>query len=212
MAAHGLGAMRLPTTRIVLLSDTHLPALVRQLDELGPECAAWLRGADLILHGGDVTHPAVLDWLESFAPVLAAEGNNDDFRDPRVKPRQYVEVQGWRIGMAHSLAPETRPLPEIAAHRFHEPVEIMIGGHTHLERIRHADGYVLLNSGSPILPHHKETRLGTLAILDLTPDSLRAEIVVLGHTHGRPNPGRPHALSMTRDDLEALRLDGVLEP
>ena len=189
--------------RIGLITDTHLPALYRQLDELWPECAVFLTGVDLILHAGDVTAPTVLDWMERFAPVIAARGNNDDFSDPRLKPVQYIELEGWRIGMVHNLAPETRPLDELHRRHFDQPVEIMIGGHTHLERIRHGHGMVLINSGSPILPHHKETRLGTVGVLELTRETLRAEIVVLGQTEGRPNPGRPHLFETTSTWLAA---------
>jgi putative phosphoesterase len=185
--------------RLGLITDTHLPALIRQLDELGPECAGFLRTVDLILHAGDVTSPSVLDWLEQFAPVIVAQGNNDDFHDPRMKKAQYLDVEGWRIGMVHDLTPETRSLHSIAAHRFTDPIDIMIAGHTHLERIRHDHGHLLVNSGSPILPHHKETRLGTVGLLELEPDRVRAEITVLGHSHGRPNPGRTHAVDLTRE-------------
>jgi putative phosphoesterase len=191
--------------RLALITDTHLPALIRSLDELGPECAGLLRGVDLILHAGDVTAPSMLDWLEQFAPVLAARGNNDDFTDLRLRPRQYVEIDGWRIGMAHDLAPEMRPMRVLRDAHFSGPLEIMVSGHTHLERIRQGHGMVLVNSGSPILPHHKETRLGTAAILELTPETLHAEIVVLGQTAGRPNPGRSHVLDITRAQLLAHR-------
>ncbi len=184
--------------RIGLVTDTHLPALFRQLDGLGPECSEFLAGVDLILHGGDVTAPSVLDWLAQFAPVVAAQGNNDDFRDPRLRKVQYLELEGWRIGMAHDLTPETQPLPAIHYKRFDRPLDIMIGGHTHLERLRHEHGMLLVNSGSPILPHQKETRLGTAALLELTPESVRAEIIVLGETPGRPNPGRASLLDLQR--------------
>jgi putative phosphoesterase len=185
--------------RLGLITDTHLPALHRQLDELGPECAAFLRTVDLILHAGDVTAASVLDWLEQFAPVVAARGNNDDFTDHRLKQKQLLDVDGWRIGMVHDLTPETRPIHVIRDRHFGPDVQIMVGGHTHLERIRHDRECMLINSGSPILPHHKETRLGTVGLLELGPDAIRAEIVVLGETPGRPNPGRPHALELSRD-------------
>ena len=60
--------------RIGILSDTHLPNLIRHLDELGPEIATFLSTMDLILHSGDLTSPMVLDWLEPFAPVPLAFG------------------------------------------------------------------------------------------------------------------------------------------
>ena len=36
-----------------------------------------LRGADLILHAGDVCTVEVLDELSTYAPVYAVRGNND---------------------------------------------------------------------------------------------------------------------------------------
>jgi putative phosphoesterase len=190
--------------RIGLLSDTHLPRLVRTLDELGPSVAAFLSTVDLILHGGDVDTPGVLDWLEQFAPVLAATGNNDYFSDPRMQPRQFLEVAGWRIGMAHDLEPETRPLTVITERVFSRPVDILVGGDTHFEHLRRDGGQMLINSGSPILPHQYETRLGTVGLLEITPDAVHAEILSLGHTPGRVNPGLPSALDLHRDTSNGL--------
>ena len=62
--------------RIGLLSDTHLPGAIQGLDDLGPEPANFFSTVDLILHGGDLTSPKILDWLEQFAPVICATGNN----------------------------------------------------------------------------------------------------------------------------------------
>lgn len=184
--------------RIGVIGDTHLPALFRQLDGLGPECGDFLRTVDLILHAGDVTAASVLDWLEEFAPVLAAEGNNDEFCDPRLQPVQYIDVLGWRIGMAHDLTPEARPLVDIWRKHFDRPLDLMIAGHTHLERLREEDGLLLVNPGSPILPHHRETRLGTVALLEVELGCVRTEIVVLGETPARPNPGVAGSLVFSR--------------
>lgn len=187
--------------RIGLVTDTHLPSLIRSLDDLGPEAGAFFRTVDLILHGGDVTAPSVLDWLEGFAPVLVSQGNNDEFRDPRIRPVQLLEVQGWRIGMVHNLAPETRPVAMLRERHFGGAApEIMIAGHTHLERLEARDGTLIVNSGSPTLPHHKETRLGTLGLLEFDGDHVHAEVFLLGHTEGKRNPARPLRLTHRRPD------------
>jgi hypothetical protein len=55
---------------------------------------------------------------------------------------------------------------------------------------------VLLNSGSPTFPQHKDLRLGTVGLLELAPNRLHAEIVLLGQTPGRPNPGCPMSLQI----------------
>ena len=181
--------------RIGLLSDTHLPALIRTLDELGPEPARFFSDVDLILHGGDLTSPLVLDWLEQFAPVVCVTGNNDPLADPRTKDVQVLELEGWSIGMVHSLERKFRPISELQK-VFPAPVDIMVAGHTHQEHLEVCDGVLILNSGSITFPQHKELRLGTVVLLELEPGKLHAEIVVLGHTPGRPNPGTAMALDI----------------
>lgn len=182
--------------RIGLVSDTHLPSLMRHLDELGPEAAEFLSTVDLILHAGDVSSPLVLDWLEQFAPVVVAEGNHDSFTDRRVDKVQILDIEGWRIGMVHNLTPETRPVPVLIDTHFPTPVDIIISGHTHLERLDYRDNVVQINSGSPILPHHKSPRLGTVGLLELTRSRLYAEIILLGHSDGLMNPGTPIKLEI----------------
>jgi hypothetical protein len=175
--------------RIGLISDTHLPSLTRSMDELGPATADALRGVDLILHGGDVTAPMVVEWCAQFAPVLVTRGNNDIFHDPRMAEHQFVDVHGFRIGAAHELRPESRPISEILASSLDgERVDVLIGGDTHVERLEYREGVLLINSGSPILPHHLSTRLGSIGILEVTPGCVRAEIVALGPSPGLRNP------------------------
>ena len=181
--------------RIGILSDTHLPNLIWHLDELGPEPARFFATVDLILHGGDLTAPMVLDWLEQFAPVLCTTGNNDPIVDARCKEVEILDVHGWRLGMVHSLRRGFRPMPELQQ-LFPTPVDIMIAGDTHYEVLEYRDGVVVLNSGSPTFPHHKDLRLGTVGLLELAPGKLHAEIVLLGQTPGKLNPGRAMTLDM----------------
>lgn len=188
--------------RIGLIADTHLPSLVRSLDELGPQIADVLRSVDLILHAGDVTAPSVLEWCGQFAPLLVAEGNNDIFVDPRMEKKQMLDIEGWRIGMTHELRPESRPIADILRSSLDgERVDILIGGDTHVERLEFRDNVMLVNSGSPILPHHLSTRLGTLGILEISRTRVHAEIVVLGHSDGLRNPCQPLTLEVSADEL-----------
>ncbi|MXY46997.1 MAG: metallophosphoesterase family protein [Chloroflexi bacterium] len=183
--------------RIGLLTDTHLPNMIRDLDELGPEPTEFFSSVDLILHGGDLIYTRVLDWCEQFAPVLCATGNNDPYEDHRSKEVQTLEVEGWRIGMVHELG-EHRPMEKVRA-KFPTPMDIMIGGHTHQETLYEREGVVIMNTGSLTFPRHKELRLGGVGLLELTPGSLRAEVMPLGETTGRPNPCEALSLNITRE-------------
>lgn len=191
--------------RIGLIADTHLPSLTKTLDELGPEIADVLRTCELILHAGDVTTKAVLDWCEQFAPVLVAEGNNDIFKDPRMKEYHIFEVAGWRIGLAHELRPESRPIATLLLSALGgNQVDILIAGDTHVERLEYRDNVLLVNSGSPILPHHLSTRLGSLGILEVSEGRVRAEILALGPSEGLRNPITPqHVVIENGEVVEA---------
>ena len=181
--------------KIGLITDTHLPGRIRTLEELGPLPSEFLKSVDLILHGGDLTSPIVLDWCEQFAPVLCSTGNNDPIPDPRMKEIQTLEVDGWKLGMIHSLEGQFRPVEQLQK-MFPHPVDIMISGHTHLERLEYRDKTLMINSGSITFPHHKEIRLGTVGTLELSTDYVKAEIFPLGETKGSPNPGTRISLEM----------------
>ena len=199
--------------RIGLISDTHLPQLLHSLDELGPQPGESLSDVDLILHGGDITVPAVLDWCEQFAPVLAVRGNNDIFDDPRMGERQFIDVDGYRIGMSHELRPESRPIGEILTSSLDgEWVDVLIGGDTHVERLEYRDDVLLINPGSPSLPHHLSTRLGGMAVLEVQPYRLAVEILALGPSDGARNPTRPQHVVIDHGQVVEASLDGHAIP
>ena len=181
--------------RIGLIADTHLPSTIR---EPWPEVAEAFRDVDLILHAGDIVTSSVLDWLERIAPVLAALGNNDfDLDDPRVKPTHTLDAEGWRIGMLHDVT---------SGVQVDVPVDVLVSGHTHYERLALLDGVVYANSGSPTLPHHQSTRLGTVGLIEVDADRLTAIVVRLGDGPSKggavlPNPGVELRLEVSRRDL-----------
>ena len=178
---------------IGLITDTHLPGRVRTLDELGDLPGEFLSSVDLILHGGDLTSPMVLDWCEQFAPVICSTGNNDPIPDPRMKGVQVLDIEGWLIGMIHSLEGQFRPIKDLQT-LFPEPVQIMISGHTHQERLEYRNGVLLINSGSITFPQQKELRLGTVGTLEIYPGKAKVKIFPLGETPGSPNPGEKMSL------------------
>ena len=174
--------------RIGLLTDTHLPSTIR---DLWDEVRTAFTGVDLILHGGDIVTPRVLDWLQDIAPTLAARGNNDSgWDDPRVKDIHWFDLEGWRVAMIHDMEPESRPIEELKKYHLKgEHADIIITGHTHFELLDYRDGVLQINSGSPTHPHLWSTRLGTVGMLDLAPGKISAQILRLGEQPGLQNPG-----------------------
>jgi uncharacterized protein len=137
-------------TRVILISDSHLPRFGRVLP---PALEAELRLADRILHAGDLTAPFVLDLLEGFAPTDAIAGNNDppELQD-RLGTSRVVEVERVRIGLTHGHLGPGRTTPERAWRTFAQadpPVDAIAFGHSHQPLIERRDGVWLLNPGSP---------------------------------------------------------------
>lgn len=179
--------------RLGLISDTHLPAMGPMPEEIRRAFA----GVDLILHAGDIYNSECLDWLETIAPVTGVEVPPAPvIGDPRVMEKRIVEVEGYSIGLVHDfsirgideLRPgtlERRPLPpeqisEGVAGFFGQPVHAVVFGHSHWEVSEQHAGILFMNPGSPTLPHQTR-RLGTVGIMEVTPEGLQGEILTLSH-------------------------------
>ena len=65
------------TTRLLLISDTHIPGRARALPSALLRAAA---AADLIIHAGDWVAASVLDELTDHGEVLGVFGNNELLR------------------------------------------------------------------------------------------------------------------------------------
>lgn len=131
--------------RVMVLSDTHIPKAAPALPE---GLLACLKGADLILHAGDLVELSVLDILRSIAPTVAVSGNMDSPEAKSVLPEKRVlEVEGKLIGLTHGWgAPqgiESRVMTKFS------DVDVIVFGHTHSPLLESIDGVLLLNPGTP---------------------------------------------------------------
>ena len=149
-------------TLVVALSDTHAP---RRWKSCPPAVASWLRGADLILHAGDVCTAAVLDELAQYAPVMAVDGNNDgpDVAAWGAAETAALSVAGLRVAMIHDSGPAAGRLARMRA-RFPE-ADLVVFGHSHIPMDVAAAGFRIFNPGSPT--DRRRQPHGTLGVLDV---------------------------------------------
>ncbi|GAA3413865.1 metallophosphoesterase family protein [Streptosporangium vulgare] len=144
---------------VVVLSDTHAP---RRWKSCPPAVAEHLRGADLILHAGDVCVAGVLDELAAYAPVRVVKGNNDG---PDVVAPETLELDlgGLRVAMIHDSGTAQGRLARMRR-RFPE-ADLVVFGHSHIPLDHGDDGFRIFNPGSPTdrrrQPHGT---LGTLRV------------------------------------------------
>jgi putative phosphoesterase len=146
--------------RVVVLSDTHAP---RRWRSCPPLVAAQLRGADLILHAGDVCTAAVLTELAEYAPVTAVLGNNDgaDVAEWGAPQTAELDLDGLSVAMVHDSGAATGRLTRLRR-RF--PVsDLVVFGHSHIPLDESATGLRIFNPGSPT--DRRRQPHGTLGLL-----------------------------------------------
>lgn len=184
-------------TKIGLIADSHIP---EAMPELPGQVRDVFAQVDLILHAGDMHCLEVLDWLEQTAPVLAVRGNGDEGgggrpvvpEDARLHETQCLSRSGWNLGLVHDvLDPEEMPawpIERTVQHYFGQPTDIIICGHTHVERICRYDQVWVINPGSPTYPHNLAAQPGTVGMLTLEDDQC-ASVVIYDLKTLAPLPG-----------------------
>jgi putative phosphoesterase len=146
-----------------IISDTH--GLLR------PQALDALRGADLIIHAGDVGKGEILGPLRSLAPTFAIRGNVDTLGAAASLPAVAVVKAGPLLFyVLHDIA-ELGVDPPTAG------FAAVVCGHSHRPSIEMRDGVLYLNPGSAgprrfCLPV-------TLARVVIEGRQLRPEIVTL---------------------------------
>jgi putative phosphoesterase len=159
--------------RIILLSDTHIPKVGPFLPEGLME---GFKGADLILHAGDLIEISVLDELRSLAPTKAVIGNMDLPEVTAVLPdKVVVEVEGKLVGLIHGWGPP--PEIERRVRSSFSGVDVVVFGHTHKALVEEVDGVLLINPGTPNDRRFSE-RL-SYAVLTIEDEKIEPEIVWL---------------------------------
>jgi uncharacterized protein len=132
--------------KVVAISDTHAP---RRWRSCPPRVAELLRGADLILHAGDVCTADVLDELAAYAPVRVVLGNNDgpDVADWGAPDRLELDLDGLPVAMVHDSGPAAGRTRRMR--RWFPEAHLVVFGHSHIPLDETGDGIRIFNPGSP---------------------------------------------------------------
>jgi len=148
--------------RVAVLADTHAP---RRWKSCPPQVAAHLRGADLILHAGDVCTADVLDELAAYAPVRAVRGNNDgpDVAAWGAPETLEFDLDGLRVAMIHDSGPSAGR-PARLRRRF-PAADLVVFGHSHIPLDHAGNGQRIFNPGSPT--DRRRQPQGTLGLLEI---------------------------------------------
>jgi len=193
----------LPPHRVVaclgLIADTHLPTRWAELPAAVFEA---LRGADVVLHAGDIGALSVMDQLSALAPVVAVHGNDESEEAQRALPyQQLLALGGVRLLLCHSHLPDAGAerasrvgdawgpkLAQRAAQARRVGANVMVLGHLHIPFAVTYDGVWLVNPGAIASPNSLSRQIcQTVALLYLRDDG-RPFVVHVDLTR----PGEPH--------------------
>jgi putative phosphoesterase len=155
---------------IGLISDTH--GLLRE------EALRALRGAELIIHAGDVGKPEILEELRRLAPVVAVRGN--------------VDREDWALSLPARAVAEAGPVKIYVLHDVNDldlkpeatGFQIVVSGHSHKFGRSERSGVLYINPGSAG-PRRFQLPI-TIARLDLGAVPWRVEFVDLEKLGGAP--------------------------
>ena len=130
--------------RVVVLADTHAP---RRWRACPPRVAAHLRGADLILHAGDVCTASVLTELAEYAPVIAVLGNNDqpDVAAWGAAETAEFDLDGLSVAMVHDSGAAAGRM--VRMRRRFPAADLVVFGHSHIPLDESAPRAADLQSG-----------------------------------------------------------------
>jgi uncharacterized protein len=174
---------------IGVVSDTH--------GYFDPCLREVLTGVDVILHGGDVGSPEVLDELQRIAPVYAVRGNVDspastlplsltlNFAWLQVEITHILPVPQSELEEWADLAPRNGKPPrrsERLLRTFSESTGAIVFGHSHTPCLVNLGGILFFNPGSAGKKRFSLPR--TCGLLEVSPDYLRATIKPLERYNG----------------------------
>ena len=148
--------------KIGLISDTHI---TEKRGKLSIKILDSFETVDLILHAGDISSQKVLDTLNSIAPTIAVEGNNDGtYKTLDLNPTEIIETNNLKIVLNHG-----DKLPNENFNKHYEfakkhNADILITGHTHTPHFEKIGNILLINPGSPNKPIKSDKSIAILTI------------------------------------------------
>lgn len=132
--------------RIIVLSDTHVPRMARDIPKA---VYGEIRKADLVLHAGDFTEISFLEKLRKIKKTVGVYGNMDSGElSSTLKAKEVIEAGKFRIGLIHGWGAPEGLTDRIAEEFKDDNVDCIVFGHTHRPFNETIKKILLFNPGS----------------------------------------------------------------
>ena len=162
--------------KIGVIADTHIP---RRAKNIPKEVFRYFKGADLILHAGDLTDLSVLDELRVITDrVEVVLGNMDPSENQSVLPvKKLIDAEGVKIGMMHGWGSPLGLRRRVWNELKEDKPDVVIYAHSHQSENRVIDGVLFLNPGSPT--DKMFASVNSVAVLTIKDGKPEAEVIRL---------------------------------
>ncbi len=134
--------------KIAVISDSHIP---QREDEIPEKFWEKIENSDATVHAGDFTAIETYNAVEEYSnKFYAVKGNCDFFQEVELPQSETFSTKNYEIGVYHGTGIRPRghkPTLEKIASKDLE-VDILIHGHTHIQKVEKTDKALLINPGS----------------------------------------------------------------
>lgn len=134
--------------RIGVISDTHIPGKVSKIPA---EVLNAFRGADMIIHAGDLIVLDVLAELKKICPDVRVVSGNMDCIHVRNKfpEKELIKAGEVNIGVMHGFGPPDGLVGILEEAFKKDKPDLIIFGHSHSAFNEKKDNVIFFNPGSP---------------------------------------------------------------
>ena len=116
---------------VAIISDTH--GLLRT------EVIQHIKGVDAIVHAGDINTQAIVDKLQSYAPLYIVRGNNDKAWAEGLSHHLNFSIDNVRFYLVHNKKDVPADIHNI---------DVIVYGHSHKYSLERSGGILWLKPGS----------------------------------------------------------------
>ena len=132
--------------RIVVLSDTHVPRMARDIPKAVYDD---IKKSDLVLHAGDFVEMSFLEKLRKVKKTIAVFGNMDSKEiSSSLKSKEIIEAGKFRIGLIHGWGSPDGLADRILEEFKGDKVDCIVFGHSHRPMNEMIKKVLFFNPGS----------------------------------------------------------------
>ena len=159
-------------TRILVISDTHIPLSCPKLPE---QIIEELKRSCLCIHAGDFIDIEVANEISKHTELKAVRGNMDSEQIQKKFPNKLVITIGdVKIGLTHGGGPPFNIMEKIS-NTFSEKIDLYIFGHTHVACDEIHKGKIFFNPGSAT--DKVFAKFSSYGILNITGKNVERKII-----------------------------------